>query len=523
MKTKWIILVAGILMPMFIFMTVCQLAVAAPTGEITIVSPMIGNEVPIPWEEQTHSADWMKLLYDPLVGTTSDTKLSTESGLAERWEMSPDGITWTFFIRRGIKFHDGVELTAKDAKFSIERAMAPDSKMQNAGTLRAVIKNVELKDSYTLVVHCKKPSLFLPDSLLSDISGHCGSIVPKDYYEKGGRNKFVANPIGSGPYKFHSQMVGSFIKFEATDKHWRDGVPRYKYVTFRIIPEESTQIAMLRTGEANIARISRERVKECLDAGLNTISKKNAAIVMFQFNMQWTSPAFSDIKFRKALNLGVNREEIIKHIFGGMVTPTPAFPGANISGIRGIPVLKPYPYNPEEARRMIKEGGYEGFEIPVPNYTRPGCPELPRLTETVCGHWEKIGVKPKIFNIAWAQYGEMRRNQKTKGQMNGVDSMTCSALSELVERFREYLHSTMPRTFVKDSKIDEMLNRAEKSLDRAEVENIMADLYRYAYDNYLFVPICDIHDEIATSKWIPKWEPGFRRADRNLNDLIRQR
>jgi peptide/nickel transport system substrate-binding protein len=523
MKGKSMFFTAGILMFVFTLFAFYQLALAAPAGELTMVSPMIGNEIPVPWMEQAHSNDWMKLLYDPLVGTTSDAKRSTEAGLAEKWEMSPDGLIWTFYIRKGVKFHDGTELTAKDAKFSIEKAMAPDSRAHNAGNLRHAIKSMELKDTYTLVVYCKSPSSFLPDGLFSDIGGPGGSVLPKDYYERVGYDKFVKNPIGTGPYKFHSQIQGSFIKLEATDKHWRDGTPRYKYVTFRIIQEDGTRIAMLKTGEADISRIGRESVKDLQNAGLNVISKRNAAIVMFQFNIIWESPAFSDVRFRKAINLAIDREAIIKHIFGNMASPTATYPGANIFGVGGVPNLTPYPYAPEEARKLIKEGRYEGYEFPVPNYSRPGCPELSRVVEASCGYWEKIGVKPKIFNIEYPKYGEMRRTRKTSGHLSPHDSMTCSALPELMQLFRENLHSAAPRTNAKDPKVDQMIERAEKSLDRIEVEKLLVDLYRYSYDNYVFVPICDIHDEIAVNKRVPKWEPGDRRADRNLNDIIRQR
>jgi peptide/nickel transport system substrate-binding protein len=523
MKVKWITAGAGILMLAFILLMGYQSAIAAPAGELTIVSPMIGNEVPVPWEEQAHANDYMKFLYDPVVGTTPDAKGSTKTGLAEKWEMSPDGMTWTFTIRRGVKFHDGVELTAKDVKFTMEMDMGPGSKSHNAGTLKAVVKSIEVKDPYTLVVQCKKPYLFLPEGLLSDISGPGASVVPKEAYERVGRDTFLQHPIGSGPYKFHSQQVGSFIKFEATEKHWRDGVPRYKYVTFRIIPEEGTQIAMLKTGQADIARIGRESAKDLLGEGFNVISKKNQAIVIFMPNMTWESPAFSDLRFRKALNLAIDKEAIIKHIFAGRARPTTSFPGATIFGVKNVPTLKPYPYSPDEAKRLIKDAGFEGFEFTVPSYVRPGGPEIPRLVEAVCGYWEKIGLKPKIFNIAWPQYGEMRRNQKTKGHMMPSNDMTCSALSELVMLFRENLHSSMPRTLIKDPKADEMIDRVEKSLDRAEVEKLVIDLYRYTYDNHFYVAICDIDDEIAISKKVPPWDPGLRRVDRNYNDIIRQR
>ncbi len=154
---------------------------------------------------------------------------------------------------------------------------------------------------------------------------------------------------------------------------------------------------------------------------------------------------------------------------------------------------------------------------------RPGCPEISRVVEAACGYWEKIGVKPKIYNSEWSKYRLERRAKKTVGHVQITDATTCKALSEITSLLRENLYSKMQQTLVRDPKVDQMIDQTERSLDRAEIERIMVDLYRYMYDNFVFIPICDIHDEVATSKRIPKWEPGYRRGDRNLNDIIRQR
>ena len=100
------------------------IAAAPPTGEVKTVAPTIGNGVPIPSREVAASNDWMQLLYDHLVGVTPEGKFSPDIGIANKWEMSPDGLTWTFYLRKGVKFHDGVELTAKDVKFSMEQRHA---------------------------------------------------------------------------------------------------------------------------------------------------------------------------------------------------------------------------------------------------------------------------------------------------------------------------------------------------------------------------------------------------------------
>jgi len=286
----------------------------------------------------------MLLLFDNLIGTTHDMKLSPEKGLSNKWEMSSDGRTWTFHLRKGTKFHDGVELTAKDIKFSIEQFMLPDSRNTNGGLFKQTIKSMEIKDPYTLVIQCNGPFLFL-DYFLSDNEGLESAIIPKDYYERVGQDQFARRPIGSGPYKWQSQLVGSHIKLESTGmKHWRDGVPKYKYMTYLIIPEASTRMAMLKRGDVDTAMISREEVKEALDAGIKVIPKPGSGMLCFYPNMQWTSPAFSDIRFRKALNLAIDKEAIIKHLLAGMGIPVATLPGAAATSCGGDPTLKPYPY-----------------------------------------------------------------------------------------------------------------------------------------------------------------------------------
>jgi peptide/nickel transport system substrate-binding protein len=386
-----------------------------------------------------------------------------------------------------------------------------------------MIKNVEIKDPYIFTVHMKTASLMLPE-LLSDLKGVECLIQPKDYYDKVGENKFIENPIGSGPYKWHSQMIGSNIKLEAIPKHWRDGVPRYKYVNFVIIPEENTQISMLKTGEVDIIRIGRERVEELSKAGFNILSKPNAGTVIFNTNMMWLSPVFSDIRFRKALNLAINKEDIMKHIFDGMAKPIATYPGPAIHlfGCGGDSSLKPYPYDPKEAARLIKEGGWEGFEFTVASYPRAGCPEFQRLVETICGYWEKAGLKPKIMMTDWATWREKWRQRKTEGTISGRNSTIEPSCLLMLNRIRRDHYSKSDETSTNDPKLDALFDKALKSFDMAEVTKAMGDIYRLLYDQYYDIAICELDDQIATNKRVPKWDPGRRRNERNYNDLIKQ-
>ncbi len=523
MNTRLMSILVVVVVLTFILLTGYQRVVAAPpTGELKTAAAVLGNEVPNPFRETTHSGDWMQLLYDHLVGTTPTGELSPALGLAHKWEMTPDGLIWTFYLRKGVKFHDGMEVTSKDVKFSIDQQLLPESTVASALILKQMAKSVEVKDPYTVVVHCKTPSIFLP-YFLSNLEGPTGMVVPKDYYERVGVDSFARRPIGSGPYKWHSQQVGSFIKLEATEKHWRDGVPKYKYMTYLAVPEESTRMAMLKTGEVDITDVSRERAKETLDAGLQLLTKEGWAVLNYVLNMQWVSPAFSDIRFRKALNLAIDKEVIIKQLLGGLAKPVATWPGSDIAGVGGDPKLKPYPYDPQEARRLIKEGGWEGYEFPLVTYARSGFSELPRIHEAVAGYWEKVGLKPKIRITEWAVWRKAWRSRKCENMIHGHDSSTTPGIPNLIRGFTQRYEFKMEESSVNIPYLNERFERIDKSLNIAEISKLMAEIYQYAYDHYLTVPICELSELTATTKKIAKWDLGHRRQSRNYYDLIKQR
>jgi peptide/nickel transport system substrate-binding protein len=116
MKARGGICLAGVAVLTMMLLVTYRPAGAALSGEVKIVAPEFGDQVPIPYIEGGRGKDWFDLLFDPLVGVTPEGKLSTDLGLANKWEMSPDGLTWMFYLRKGVKFHDGAELTAKDVK-----------------------------------------------------------------------------------------------------------------------------------------------------------------------------------------------------------------------------------------------------------------------------------------------------------------------------------------------------------------------------------------------------------------------
>src|SRR5260370_2723705 len=143
-------------------------------------------------------------------------------------------------------------MTSEDVKFSLQRAMSKRSTTGYAGPLRALIVDIETPSPDRVVVVTKDPTLIIPTYLSRSLSTE-GIVLPKKYIEANGDDVFARKPVGTGPYKFIEQVVGSHIKMTAVDSHWRIGVPKYKNVTFQLCPEQTTPLPLLRRSDTHVS------------------------------------------------------------------------------------------------------------------------------------------------------------------------------------------------------------------------------------------------------------------------------
>ena len=183
-------------------------------------------------------------LHDALVKPMPGNPMAPS--LAESWTVSADGLSYDFVLRRGVTFHNGDPLTAEDVKFSIERYRGAAS-----GAFKTRIAGVDVIDSHRVRYRFKQP---WPDFMtyFGTMATGAGWIVPKRYVERVGDDGFKKAPIGAGPYRFVSFSPGVELVLEAYEQYWRK-TPSVKRLVFRAIPDESTRLAMLKRGEADIA------------------------------------------------------------------------------------------------------------------------------------------------------------------------------------------------------------------------------------------------------------------------------
>lgn len=371
-------------------------------------------------EGRPGNAVYQAVMYDSLVGFDFK-KGGIGPGVAERWELSPDGLAWTFFLRPGQTFHNGDKLTAHDVKFSLERQMGPGSISSAAATMRRTIKNIEVVDDLTVKVHTTSPQLGLPAALSRAVAPE-GAIMPKSYIEKVGEEEFRNKPVGSGPWKFVRNVPGDRIELTAvTTPHWR-GRPHFKDLHILLVPEESTRVAMVRTGEASIASIGPETMLAASHGGLEVLSVPGTMQAVFQFFGTY-KPEVKDQpvakpRVRQALSLAIDRKQIIEHVMNGkarMPYPFSTFSYTDyFSADRWEKwTAEAYRYDPALAKKILAEEGYpNGFPLKFANTALPGTQFMVDIGTAIADMWTKIGVKVSIKHYEWGSFAPMERGDQ---------------------------------------------------------------------------------------------------------------
>jgi peptide/nickel transport system substrate-binding protein len=500
-------------------------APAKPTGDLRIAFGFLGAQRFIPWAEPSSGGvkQYQMLVYDYLVGCTDDGQLAAEGGIAHKWQEAPDQLSWTFWLRQGVKFHDGTELTAEDVKFSIDSLFDPKALTGLLGPVRGAYKELEIKDPYTVVIHLKQPSIFLPWTFSCTI-GSLGMILPKQYFEQVGPDGFARNPIGSGPYKVARNASGAFVELEAVENHWRDGVPKFKTLRFMLVPEESTRLAQLRTGEADVIAVSRERVAEVKATGFNIFSKLNDQVVTIYMHQQWDPVPVSDKRVRQALNLAVDKEAIMQFVFAGQGVPVAMYPVGSYGVAGGAdPKLEPYPYDPAKAKQLLAEAGYpNGFETRIYSYVTGDLPELHRLAEAVADYLAKVGVRAQITPMDRAALTTKRVARTLPGELTPWSTPNRSVAIQIATIINALHHSKAQNTSTADPALDQLIERSLAATDVAEVQRLVGEMHRYLYHNANNLTIGEVHTNYATNKKITDWDLGRNLYDINIRYLIRR-
>ena len=482
-----------------------QPVMAAPQGELKIGLPTLYSNSFLPQATIGFSIVYQSPVFDFLVATNAAGNFDPSVSIAEKWETSPDGKTWTFQIRQGVKFHNGDPLTVDDVKFTLDMTVTPKNTAGRRADFVEFIDKVETSGSDKVIVRLKKPwSTFL--YFLSDLIGVQGMIVPKAYYESKGEENFLRNPVGSGPYRVQESVEGSHIKLQALDAHWRVKEPKYRSITFRVLPESGTRVAALKNHEVDLISVGLAEYADVKKSGFDIIRKEDGALIDLSFmrvNQQANSP-LNNPKVREALQIAINRQEILQQILFGEGNQT----GTTLALFTWAFDYKPFPsipYDPAKAKRLLAEAGYpNGFDISLYSFVQ-GLPEMKLVNEAIAAYWELIGMRPKILEMDYSAFRPVWMKQK---EPPGPAAFAMDWPNRPFYSWRGKYHSTAVFGTVSDPKLDEMIEKAEAENDQAKYSVLSQNIMQYVREQGYSSGISTAHQLFAKDKAVPAWDAG---------------
>ncbi len=326
----------------------------------------------------------MANFFDTLLARDTDGKLGP--ALALRYE-HPDINTWKFYLRQGVKFQNGNDFNAADVKYTFERLKDPKCCSEFMDTGKNIAA-VDILDDYTVVIKTVHPRPWFDQEL--DIM----FMMDKESTETRDPGEVGLKPMGTGAYKFVEWVKGSYLKMTANENHWR-GAPAIKNVEIRPINEASTRFAALASGAVDLISGVPVEVYDKLvkNPKLDILSRPARRVIFLQLTNKPGTPT-SDLRVRQAMYMAINEDEIVKKIMRGQATAATQICDSAMVGYN--PDIKRLPYDPEGAKKLLKEAGYEkGFAItlagPNDRYVQDE-----KICEAVAKYLAKVGIKCKL-------------------------------------------------------------------------------------------------------------------------------
>ncbi|AEG04673.1 ABC transporter substrate-binding protein [Sinorhizobium meliloti] len=367
--------------------------------DVSTLDPAIGYD----WQNWSMIKSLFDGLMDYVPGTTE-----LRPDLAESYEISEDGKIFTFKLRKGVKFHNGRELTAQDVKYSIERVVNPATQSPGAGFF-ATIKGVEeasagkggelsgitVQDPHTIRFELTRPDA----TFLHVMALNFAHVVPKEEVEKHGAD-FGKNPVGSGAFKLAEWTLGQRLVFERFTDYWNEGLPKLDRITFEVGQEPVVALLRLQNGEIDVPGDGippAKFVEVTNDPNFKDLIIRGGQLHTGYVTMNVKMAPFDKVEVRKAVNMAINKDRILRIINGRAVAANqplpPSMPGyaKDYAG---------YAYDPEGAKKLLEQAGLgDGFSTEL--YVMNTDPQ-PRIAQAIQQDLKAIGITASIKSLAQA-------------------------------------------------------------------------------------------------------------------------
>lgn len=479
-KNKGLLVTVGLGILGLIFFGSTNLLAASPKGTLKMA---FHANLSARWADPSYPSTYtshvlLYLLHDALLKPMPDGMYSP--CLADSWTISPDYRVYEFKLRKGVKFHNGDEMTAEDVLFTFERYNGTSHK-----TLSDRIEKVEAVNPYLVRVTFKNPFPNFFEYLLPG-SSTIAWILPKKYIEKVGETEYRKHPIGLGPYKFIELKPGFRAVGEAYEGFWRK-VPHIKRIEIITVKELATRYANVLRGEVDLAYLIKDifykKLKE--DPSLRLVMAPTAGRWVLNMNAQWDpSSPWSDPRVRKAASLAIDRVTFAAvHLPGGKPIGSLGLPGdpENLD-------LPADPYDLERAKKLMAEAGYPNGFHGGKFYPQGGF--FP-MGEHIANDWKRIGISCDLQLLDRPSWTSYRRTGKMKGAIfiEGMGQMTIGGRLEYLFG-GSFSYGNYPD-------IEALWNQYNKAVNPKARKDLIARIQRLISDKTMFIPLVNMSHPTA--------------------------
>jgi peptide/nickel transport system substrate-binding protein len=462
----------------------------APKGTLTFVQSLLPL-TPDPHVEFLNSSFHVQYaMFDPLARVNEDGKLTPYLATSWKWETPT---SWVFDLRRNVRWHDGTLFTSKDAAWSINRIMDPATR-SIWGRIYSFVDRAEAVDDYTLRVRLKSPSVAVPQDF-----GRM-AILPKDQFERMGKDAFFQRPIGTGPFRFERQVRGEQIVMEANLRYW-GGPPKVKTLVFKQVADEATRVAELMAGTADI-------VDGIPPTDAARVNGSGRAVVQFaptvrrvllEFAVS-TTPELKDRRVRVAVAHAINTRAINNAVYGGQAGKQTGWLDRYSWGYNQS--LKPYIYDPARAKRLLAEAGFPNG-LPITFMMGRGRFLLDHeVGLAIADFLGKAGFTVDFKVFEWGTYAAMR----TRKEFRGVYMLSSgNSTGEPDQVFRTF-DSEREAIYIVDPKLDDLIHSQMGERDRDKRAKIVAAVDSYVHENMLSFNMMTIPGVYGLNKRVKGWK-----------------
>jgi peptide/nickel transport system substrate-binding protein len=450
---------------------------------LTVALTTIPNSLDMPKAAERNASNAAWQLYDSLLFINDNGEI--EPALATEWTIADDGTTYTFKLREGVTFHNGEPFNAQAVVFSWERGKNPANQYStdwsNATSVVAV-------DDMTVEIKTDGPQpLFLR------VVAQSWAMVPPGYIGEVGEEGFAAHPVGTGPFKLVELVEGDRIVMEKNENYWREGYPLVDRLIFRPIPESSTRVAAIQTGEVDIVtRLSAEEADSLRgQEGIEVISYPVDRVYYIAFNNMTTGldQPTMDPNVRLAMNYAVDVQSIIDAIFNGNGRPAVGLLTPDNFGYDES--LQPYGYDPDKARSLLADAGYpDGFKMdmacPAGAYTN-----FEQVCEAVVGYLGEVGIEVNLNVMESGAFWDLEAKKQLPPLFGDSWSATIGeALPRLIGALTGDASSFSAWS---DPKLIDLVNQISVTVDDDARAALYQQLQSYMRENppfiYLYEPV----------------------------------